>query len=137
MSDYHRPVLEQEVADFLVRDPSAAYLDATLGGGGHTRALLARLDASGRLTSFDRDPEAVEQCRALAESDPRLTVRFAPFSRIAEYCAPETLAGALFDLIGKGVLKLSINQRYPLAEAARAHTELEAGRTIGSSVIVP
>lgn len=98
MSDYHRPVLEQEVADFLVRDPSAAYLDATLGGGGHTRALLARLDANGHLTSFDRDPEAVEQCRVLAESDPRLTVRFAPFSRIAQYCEPETLAGALFDL---------------------------------------
>jgi NADPH:quinone reductase len=49
----------------------------------------------------------------------------------------EASAGALFDLIGKGVLKLSINQRYPLADAARAHTDLEAGRTIGSSVIVP
>lgn len=52
----------------------------------------------------------------------------------AEY---EASAGALFDLLGKGVLKLSINQRYPLSDAARAHTELEAGRTIGSSVIVP
>ena len=51
----------------------------------------------------------------------------------AEY---EASAGALFDLLGKGVLKLSINQRYPLADAARAHADLEAGRTIGSSVIV-
>ena len=43
MTDYHRPVLAQEVADFLVRDASATYLDATLGGGGHTRVLLDRL----------------------------------------------------------------------------------------------
>lgn len=98
MTDYHRPVLEQEVADFLVRDASASYLDATLGGGGHTRALLARLGPEGRLTSFDRDPQAVEQCRALIESDPRLTVHLAPFSRIAGFCAPGTFAGALFDL---------------------------------------
>ncbi len=98
MTDYHRPVLEQEVADFMVRDPSAAYLDATLGGGGHTRALLARLSPEGRLTSLDRDPEAIAQCHSLIESEGRLTVHLAPFSRIAEYCAPGTLAGALFDL---------------------------------------
>jgi 16S rRNA (cytosine1402-N4)-methyltransferase len=98
MTDYHRPVLEQEVADFLVRDASASYLDGTLGGGGHTRALLARLNVDGHLTSFDRDPEAVAQCQALIDGDPRLTVHLAPFSRIAEFCAPETIAGALFDL---------------------------------------
>lgn len=98
MTDYHRPVLEQEVADFMVRDPSGSYLDATLGGGGHTRALLARLSPEGRLTSFDRDPEAIAQCRPLVEADARLTVHLAPFSRIGDYCAPGTLTGALFDL---------------------------------------
>jgi 16S rRNA (cytosine1402-N4)-methyltransferase len=98
MTDYHRPVLEQEVADFMVRDPAASYLDATLGGGGHTRALLNRLSSEGHLTSLDRDPEAVKQCESLRESDPRLTIHLAPFSRIAEYCAPDTLSGALFDL---------------------------------------
>jgi NADPH2:quinone reductase len=49
----------------------------------------------------------------------------------------EASASALFDLLGKGVLRLSINQRYPLAEASRAHADLEGGRTVGSSVIVP
>lgn len=98
MTDYHRPVLEKEVADFMVRDPSAAYLDATLGGGGHTRAVLARLGPDGRLTSLDRDPEAIAQCRPLLETDARLAVHLAPFSRIADYCASGTLAGALFDL---------------------------------------
>lgn len=98
MTDYHRPVLEQEVAAFMVRDPSAAYLDATLGGGGHTRAILDRLDGEGSLTALDRDPEAIAHCAALFAGDDRLKVHQAPFSRIADYCAPETLAGALFDL---------------------------------------
>jgi NADPH2:quinone reductase len=49
----------------------------------------------------------------------------------------EASAAAVFDRIARGALKLSINQRYPLAEAARAHADLEAGRTAGSSILVP
>jgi NADPH2:quinone reductase len=49
----------------------------------------------------------------------------------------EASAQAVFDRLARGVLKLSIHQRYPLAEAARAHADLEAGRTIGSSLLVP
>ncbi len=44
---------------------------------------------------------------------------------------------AVFDLLGKGVLKVSINQRYALADIAKAHADLEAGRTTGSTIITP
>jgi NADPH2:quinone reductase len=44
---------------------------------------------------------------------------------------------AVFDLIGRGVLKAQVHQRYPLADAVRAHQDLEAGRTVGASVLVP
>ncbi len=46
-------------------------------------------------------------------------------------------AAAVFEMHRKGVLTVSINQRYPMAEIARAHAELESGRTTGSSVILP
>lgn len=46
-------------------------------------------------------------------------------------------AQAVFDLFAKGVLKITINQRYTLQDIARAHTELESGKTSGSSVIIP
>ncbi len=46
-------------------------------------------------------------------------------------------ANDLFDVISKGVVKVEINQRYPLAEAARAHKELESRRTRGSSILLP
>jgi NADPH2:quinone reductase len=46
-------------------------------------------------------------------------------------------AAAVFDLVAKGILKPAIGQRYPLAEAARAHQDLEEGRTTGSTILEP
>jgi NADPH2:quinone reductase len=46
-------------------------------------------------------------------------------------------ANAVFDLWRKGVLNVTIGQRYALADAPKAHADLEAGRTIGSSVLIP
>jgi NADPH2:quinone reductase len=52
---------------------------------------------------------------------------------------PELLAraGNLFDAVESGAVRVQIHQRYPLAEAARAHRDLEARRTVGSSVVLP
>lgn len=46
-------------------------------------------------------------------------------------------ASELFDLMGRGVIKVQIGQTYPLKEAARAHADLEARRTTGSTVLLP
>lgn len=58
---------------------------------------------------------------------------------LADYiCDPAEraeLAGELFGHVAAGDIRIEINQRYPLAEAARAHVALESGRTIGSSVL--
>jgi NADPH2:quinone reductase len=43
-------------------------------------------------------------------------------------------AAELFDVVAKGIVKLAINQRFPLREAARAHRDLEARKTTGSTV---
>lgn len=49
----------------------------------------------------------------------------------------EETAGELFDVVARGAVRIEINQRYPLAEAARAHADLEARRTTGSTVLIP
>ncbi len=49
----------------------------------------------------------------------------------------ERHAGRVLDLIASGVLKINIDQRYPLADAAQAHRDLEARRTTGSTVLLP
>ncbi len=46
-------------------------------------------------------------------------------------------ARALFDMIARGALRIEVNQRYPLADAARAHEALEARKTTGSTILIP
>lgn len=44
---------------------------------------------------------------------------------------------ALFDVVGKGVVKIEIGHTYPLADTAQAHRDLEARKTTGSVVLIP
>ena len=55
---YHVPVLLEESVDGLDIKPGGIYLDVTFGGGGHSKEILRRLDAEGRLFGFDQDEDA-------------------------------------------------------------------------------
>ncbi|MGM9992202.1 MAG: 16S rRNA (cytosine(1402)-N(4))-methyltransferase RsmH [Candidatus Bruticola sp.] len=71
MKKYHVPVLLSEVIDLLNIKNGHTYVDATLGGGGHTLAILKRLRelGGGRLLSIDQDPEALlEAGRVIKDS---------------------------------------------------------------------
>ncbi len=56
---FHIPVLVHEVVDALVTDPDGVYVDATLGGGGHTEAILKKLSSQGSIIALDVDEEAL------------------------------------------------------------------------------
>src|SRR5436190_2481933 len=57
-SPYHTPVLLKEAIDSLKIAPNGIYVDCTFGGGGHSKAILERLAASGKLVAFDQDEDA-------------------------------------------------------------------------------
>lgn len=59
------------------------------------------------------------------------------FNYIAKRDDLEKTAGALFDVVKSGVVKIEINQTYPLADVARAHADLEGRRTTGTTVLIP
>lgn len=70
MSAYHTPVLLNESITALDIKESGVYVDATLGGGGHTREILSHLGKNGRLMVFDKDEDALKN----APKDKRVIV---------------------------------------------------------------
>lgn len=101
---YHTPVLLSQVLDGLDVKPGAWIVDCTVGGGGHTEALLARSAPDGRVLGIDADPAAIRRVSmrfadALASS--RLILHQSEFVRLEEVAAAHAFApvdGVLFDL---------------------------------------
>ena len=63
MMKYHVPVLLNESISGLSIKPEGTYLDLTYGGGGHSKKILEKLGAKGKLISFDRDQSALSNSR--------------------------------------------------------------------------
>ncbi len=86
-------------------------------------------NASGPVAPFD--PGLLGKMGSLFLTRPSL---FAYTARRADLLA---MAAELFSVVASGQVRLSINQRYPLHDAATAHRELEARRTTGSTILIP
>ena len=77
----HISVLLHETVDAVLADRNTGiYVDATFGRGGHTRLLLAKLDAQARVYPFDKDPQALAVAAELAEQDSRFQIIHASFA---------------------------------------------------------
>jgi 16S rRNA (cytosine1402-N4)-methyltransferase len=111
----------EEVLEWLGIKPEGTYVDATLGAGGHSEAIAARL-TSGRLISLDRDAQALELARErLKTFGEKVTAVQSAFSRIAEVVQElgiPKVDGVLADL---GVSSMQLDQ------AARGFSFREAG----------
>lgn len=71
MGDAHQTVLLAEAGDALITADDGFYVDGTFGRGGHSRYLLDRLGARGRVLGIDKDPVAAEVAREFAMSEGR------------------------------------------------------------------
>ena len=78
---YHIPALLPQAIEGLNINPSGTYIDATFGGGGHSRAIVENLDKKGHLYSFDQDMDAVSR----AFSDERFTVVYSNFRYMSNF----------------------------------------------------
>ncbi|UYG02260.1 16S rRNA (cytosine(1402)-N(4))-methyltransferase RsmH [Halomonas sp. LR3S48] len=89
----HASVLLDGAVDALVHDLDGAYLDGTFGRGGHSRAILERLDAQGSLLAIDRDPQAIAEARTI--DDPRFVIEQGEFASLGEIARRHGLHGKL------------------------------------------
>lgn len=96
----HTSVLLDGAVDTLVHDPNGVYLDGTFGRGGHSRSILQRLEADGRLLAMDRDPQAMTAAEAIADS--RFHAAQQPFAQLGDFAREQgvygRLAGVLLDI---------------------------------------
>ena len=96
-STYHIPVMLRECLDAMLLHQSGLIVDGTLGGGGHTAAILAEALSESIVMSFDADEKAIEHCRERFADElsrgeaSRLRLVHANFSTMAEVIAASSL----------------------------------------------
>ncbi|WOO34260.1 16S rRNA (cytosine(1402)-N(4))-methyltransferase RsmH [Diaphorobacter limosus] len=96
----HTTVLLDEAVNALLGGggdaaPAGCFVDGTFGRGGHSRLILQRLGAAGRLLAFDKDPAAIQEAARI--EDARFAIRHQGFSLLGELPAA-SVAGVLLDL---------------------------------------
>ena len=117
----HHPVLLEESVDYLVTDAGGIYIDATLGGGGHSLALLSQLNADAQLIGIDQDDQALDAANSRIGDDTRFTSIKGNFGYLSRLLPPElhgNVSGILLDL---GV------STHQITEADRGFTFQEEG----------
>ncbi len=104
MAEFHEPVLLEEVIDYLKVERGERYIDATVGGGGHAKAILK---LGGKVLAIDCDPEAIKAARrCLASACPPgkhfswrlVSGNFKNLFQIAKKQEFLSVSGVLFDL---------------------------------------
>lgn len=120
MCTEHHPVMLDEAVEALALSEREMVVDATFGGGGHTRRVLGKLGPGGRVIGIDRDPEAADRALKLAKEDPRFTFRSGPYDKV------------LMDLIEEGfkadaiLFDLGLSS-YQVDEAGRGFSYVREG----------
>lgn len=102
----HVPVLLHEVVEILGPKPGAFIIDGTVGGGGHARALIKRLEPGGSFLGVDRDAVAVNNLSTLATEFPtmrKVIIRRANYSQLPELLKEIDMPGADGLLLDLGI----------------------------------
>ena len=138
----HFPVLLEESIGFLVDNKSGSFLDCTFGRGGHSKFILNTITEEGKLTAFDKDPDAIAYATHSIK-DPRFRIIHKSFNEIDTTFKAQSLDGILFDLgtcsthfddksrgfsfqeSGPLDMRFNFNSGYPVSEWINKATEKE------------
>jgi len=110
----HEPVMVQEVLEYLAPSEGAHFLDLTVGGGGHARAILERIGPTGVFAGVDRDEEVLQNTSDRLKRDfPHarfIRANFAEIDELKHHFEPIRFHGLLLDL-GASSMQLDDHER--------------------------
>ena len=139
----HQSVLLQESVNGLAIVPDGIYVDGTFGRGGHSRAILDRLNSSGQLLAIDKDQEAIQHAKQHFANDPRFSIVQGSFANLAEiahqYKIDGHINGILLDLgvsspqLDNPARGFSFMQQGPLDMRMDLEQDLDAARFINKA----
>lgn len=121
-SNEHVPVLLEPVLDGLSIRADGTYVDGTFGRGGHSKAILERLNVNGRLIAIDRDPQAIASVPEALRDDPRLELIRGEIAQLEAIVSEMQLVGKVDGLL----LDLGVSSPQ-LDEARRGFSFLRDG----------
>lgn len=133
---HHTPVMCREVIEFLAIDPKGLYIDATFGRGGHSRAILERLDPEGFLLAIDKDTEAQETAQRAFSEDTRFRFKQGSFANLVQFAKERDwigkVNGIVFDL-GVSSAQLEVPER-GFSFMQDGPLDMRMDKTVGTSV---
>ncbi|WP_028387591.1 16S rRNA (cytosine(1402)-N(4))-methyltransferase RsmH [Legionella fairfieldensis] len=118
----HQSVLLQEALNGLAIQAEGIYVDGTFGRGGHSRAILQQLSASGRLIAIDKDPEAIDYARQHFSADKRFHIYYGSFAHFGEFAQQAGVYGQINGIL----LDLGVSSPQ-LDNPARGFSFMQAG----------
>lgn len=119
---FHRSVLLNESINALNINPNGIYIDGTFGLGGHSKLILSKLTAQGRLIATDRDQLSVDIGRLIMNKDKRFLIIHTKFSKMLKYIQDMHLIGSINGIL----LDLGICESQ-LSDATRGFSFLKNG----------
>ncbi len=105
----HLPVLLKQTIDNLVTDTKGIYVDCTLGGGGHLKELLSRLDAGAKVLALDKDKNTLEKTKKTIGNQNVVYVH-ADFRQLTEVLSEQNISKANGIMMDLGVSSFQLDE---------------------------
>jgi len=100
-SPFHKPVMPEQVVDFMITDLGGVYVDCTFGGGGHAELIVSQLNKEAIYVGIDQDEEALRYAKARLSQYGQVVYKqgnFRDLQKILEDCSIRKVHGILLDL---------------------------------------
>ena len=136
----HETVLLNESVEGILGNPDGTYVDCTLGGGGHSAAILSRLSPQGCLIGIDRDPAAVEAGRLRLSSGKAVVHvvqgHFTEIGQVLDQLQIGPVDGILFDL-GVSSHQIDLPQRgFSYMKEGPLDMRMDPGQVLSAEEVV-